>query len=86
MLALTLRLRSLLEFQVGCLTVVKKPIHEIAKRLSKTDTEIQPLYEMVIKEINNAINQWAQTEISAVNERLAEVEDLKRYYDYGGAL
>lgn len=86
MLALTLRLRSLLEFQVGCLTALKKPIHEISKRLSKTETEIQPPYEIVIKEISNAINQWAQTEISAVNQRLSEIEDLKGYYDYGGAV
>jgi len=85
-LALTLRLRNLLEFQVGCLTVLKKPTQEISKLLSKTETEIQSPYEMVIKEISNAINQWAQTEISAVNERLSEIEDLKRYYDYGGAL
>lgn len=82
MLALTLRLGSLFEFQVGCLTVLKKTTHEISKLLSKTETEIQSPYEMVIKEINNAINQWAQTEISAVNERLSEIEDLKRYYDY----
>ncbi len=86
MLALTLRLRSLFEFQVGCLTVLKKPTHEISKFLSKTETEIQSPHEMVIKEISNAINQWAQTEISAVNDRLAEIEDVKRYYDYGGAL
>ena len=86
MLALALRLRSLLEFQVGCLTVLKKPTHEISKLLSKTETAIQLPYEMVIKEISNAINQWAQTEISAVNDRLAEIEDLKRYYDYGGAV
>lgn len=86
MLALTLRLRSLLEFQVGCLTVLKKPIQEISKLLSKTETEIQLPYEIVIKEISDAVNQWAQTEISAVNERLTEIEDLKRYYDYGGGL
>ena len=85
-LALTLRLGSLLEFQVGCLTVLKKPIHEISKLLSKTETEIHPLYEMVITEISNAINQWAENEISAVNQRLSEIEDLKRYYNYGGVL
>ncbi len=86
MLALTLRLRSLLEFQVGCLAVLKKPIQEISKLLSKTETEIQPSYEIVMKEISGAVNQWAQTEVSAVNERLAEIEDLKRYYDAGGGL
>ena len=86
MLALTLRLRSLLEFQVGCLTVLKKPIQEISKLLFKTETEIQSAYEIATMEISNAINQWAQTEISAVNERLVEIENLKRYYDYGRAL
>lgn len=86
MLALTLRLRSLLEFQVGCLTVLKKPIQEISELLSKAETEIQPVYELIITEVNDAINQWAQTEISAVNERLVEIEDLKRYYDYGRVL
>ena len=85
-LALTFHLRSLFEFQVGCLTVLKKPPQEIAKLLSKTETDIQPLYERAIRKINEAIDQWAQTEISAVNERLAEIEDLKRYYDYGRAL
>lgn len=86
MLALTLRFKSLLEFQIGCLTVLKKPTQEMSKLLSKTETEIQSRYEMVMKEISNAINQWAQTEISAVNEHLAEIEDLKRYYDYEGVL
>ena len=86
MLALTLRLRSLLEFQVGCLTVLKKPIQEISELLSKAETEIQPVYGLIITEVNDAINQWAQTEISAVNERLVEIEDLKRYYDYGRVL
>ncbi|RKU23884.1 hypothetical protein C6503_02245 [Candidatus Poribacteria bacterium] len=94
MLALTLHLRSLFEFQVGCLTVLKKPPQEISKRLSRTETEIQPLYERTIREINDAIHQWAQTEISAVNERLTEIENLslteienlKRYYDDGRAL
>lgn len=86
MLALTLRLRSLLEFQVGCLTVLKKPIQEISKLLSKTETEIHPPYERVMKEISDAVDQWAQTEISAVNERLTEIEDLKGYYHDGGRL
>ncbi len=86
MLALTLRLRSLLEFQVGCLTLLEKPIQEISKRLSKTETEIQPRYERVMKEISDAVDQWSQTEIAAVNERLTEIEDLKRYYDSGGRL
>ena len=85
-LALTLRLKNLLEFQVGCLTVLKKPIQEISKRLSKTETEIQPSHEIVMKEISEAVNQWAQTEIASVNERRTEIEDLKRYYDYGGGL
>ncbi|MDE0325654.1 MAG: hypothetical protein OXN27_17200, partial [Candidatus Poribacteria bacterium] len=43
-------------------------------------------YELIITEVNDAINQWAQTEISAVNERLVEIENLKRYYDYGRVL
>ncbi|MDD9975959.1 MAG: hypothetical protein OXU27_18255 [Candidatus Poribacteria bacterium] len=86
MLALTLRLRSLFEFQVGCLTVLKKTIREISELLSKAETEIQPVYELIITEVNDAINQWAQTEISAVNERLVEIENLKRYYDYGRVL
>ena len=86
MLALTLRLRSLFELQVGCLAVLKKPIQEIAKLLSKTEIEIQSPYEIVVSEINNAINQWAETETSVVNERLAEIEDLKSYYDYGRVL
>ncbi len=86
MLALTLRLRSLFEFQVGCLTVLKKTIREISELLSKVETEIQPVYELIITEVNDAINQWAQTEISAVNERLVEIENLKRYYDYGRVL
>ncbi|MDE0468645.1 MAG: hypothetical protein OYL97_16460 [Candidatus Poribacteria bacterium] len=86
MLALTLRLRGLLEFQVGCLTVLKKPLQEIAERLSKTETEIQLLYRTSIREIKNAIDQWAQTEISAANERFTEVEEIKRHYDYGRTL
>lgn len=86
MLALTLRLKGLLEFQVGCLTVLKKPTQEISKLLSKTETEIRSPYEIAMKEISDAVNQWAQTEISAVSERLTEIEDVKRYYDYGGGL
>ena len=86
MLALTLRLRGLLEFQVGCLTVLKKPLPEIAERLSKTEPEIRALYQTTITKIKNAIDRWAQTEISAVNEHVAEVEALKRHYDYGRTL
>ncbi len=86
MLALTLRLRGLLEFQVGCLTVLKKPLPEIAERLSKTETEIQALHQTTITRIKNAIDRWAQTEISAANEHLTEVEEIKRHYDYGRAL
>ena len=85
-LALTFRLRGLLEFQVGCLTVLKKPLQEIAERLSKTETEIQLLYRTSITEIKNAIDQWAQTEISAANERFTEVEEIKRHYDDGRTL
>ena len=86
MLALTLRLRGLLEFQVGCLTVLKKPLQEIAERLSKTAPEIQSLYQTTITRIENAIDRWAQSEISAANEHLTEVEEIKRRYDYGRAL
>ena len=86
MLALTFRLRGLLEFQVGCLTVLKKPLQEIAECLSKPETEIQLLYRTTITEIKNAIDQWAQTEISAANERFTEVEEIKRHYDYGRTL
>ena len=86
MLALTLRLRGLLEFQVGCLTVLKKPLPEIAERLSKTEPEIQALYQTTITRIKNAIDRWAQTEISAANEHVTEVEEIKRHYDYGRAL
>ena len=86
MLALTFRLRGLLEFQVGCLTVLKKPLQEIAERLSKTEPEIQLLYRTSITKIKNAIDQWAQTEISAANERFTEVEEIKRHYDYGRTL
>ena len=86
MLALTLRLRGLLEFQVGCLTVLKKPLSEIAERLSKTEPEIQALYQTTITRIKNAIDRWAQTEISAANEHVTEVEELKRHYDYGRTL
>ncbi len=86
MLALTLRLRGLLEFQVGCLTVLKKPPPEIAERLSKTVPEIQVLYETSITRINNAIDRWARTEISAANEQIAEVETTKKHYDYGRTL
>lgn len=86
MLALNLRLNGLFELQVGCLTVIKTPIQEIAKRLSKTESEIKPLWQTTIKEINNAIDQWVQTETASANVRLTEVEDLRRYYDYGGVL
>lgn len=86
MLALTLRFRGLLEFQVGCLTVLKKPLPEIAEHLSKTILEIQPVYQTTIAEIKNAIDRWAQTEISAANERVTEVEEMKSHYDYGEAL
>ena len=86
MLALTLRLRGLLEFQVGCLTVLKKPLPEIAERLSKTAPEIQALYQTTITRIKNAIDRWAQTEISAANEHVTEVEEIKRHYDDGRAL
>ena len=84
MLALILRLKGLLEFQVGCLTVLKKPLPEIAERLSKTVPEIQPLYQTTITRIENAIDRWVQTEIAAANEYVTEVEEIKRYYDYGG--
>ncbi|MCY3743884.1 MAG: hypothetical protein OXH00_22955 [Candidatus Poribacteria bacterium] len=83
MLALSFRLRSLFEFQIGCLTVLKKPIQEIAERLSKTESEIQFLHQTTIRQIKNAIDQWAQTEIAAANERVTEVEEMKRHYDYG---
>ena len=85
-LALTFRLRGLLEFQVGCFTLLKKPIQEIAQLLSKTGTEIQPLYQTTIREIKDAIDQWAQTEISVAKERIAEIEDIRTYYDYGRVL
>lgn len=86
MLALTFRLRGLFEFQVGCLTVLKKPIQEISERLAKPEPEIQSLYRTTTMEIKKAINQWAQTEISAANERVTEVEEVKKHYDYGRAL
>ena len=86
MLAMTLRLRGLFEFQVGCLTVLKKPIQEIAERLSKTEPEIQPLYQTITKEIKNAVDRWAQTETSAANERITEVEAMKSHYHYGRTL
>ncbi len=85
-LALTFRLRGLLEFQVGCLTVLKKPLQEIVERLSKTEPEIQSLYQTTIREIKNAIDQWAQTEISAANQRFTEVEEIKNHYNYGRTL
>ena len=85
MLALTFRLRGLLKFQVGCLTVLKKPLQEIAERLSKTEPEIQPLYQTITKEIKNAVDRWAQTETSAANEHVTEVEEMKKHYDYGRA-
>lgn len=86
MLALTLRLRGLLHFQIGCLAVLKKPIQEVSERLSKTEPEIQSLYRTTITEIKNAIDRWAQTEITAANERVTEVEEIKRHYDYGRTL
>ncbi len=86
MLALTLRLRDLFELQVGCFTVLKTPIQEIAKRLSKPESEIEPLYQTTITEINDAIDQWIQTESAVANARLAEVKDLKEHYDYRGVL
>lgn len=85
MLAMTFRLRGLLEFQVGCLTVLKKPFQEIAERLSKTAPEIQPLYQTTTREIKNAVDRWTQTEISAANEHVTEVEEMKKHYDYGRA-
>ena len=86
MLALTLRVSSLLELQVGCLAVIKTPIQEIAKRLSKAESEIEPLYQATISEINDAINHWIQTETTAANARLAEVAKLRKHYDYGESL
>ena len=83
MLALTLRLDGLFEFQVGCFAVLRTPIQEIAKCLSKTESEIEPLYQRSISEINDAIDQWIQTETAAANARLAEVADLRGDYDYG---
>ncbi len=83
MLALTLRLKGLFEFQVGCLTALKKPLPEIAERLSKTVPETQPLYETTITRIENAIDRWAQTEVAAANEYVTEVEEIKRHYNYG---
>ena len=83
MLALAFRLRGLLEFQVGCLTILKKPLPEIAEHLSKTEPEIQPLYQTTITKIKNAIDQWVRTEISAANEHVTEVEEIKRHYHYG---
>jgi hypothetical protein len=86
MLALTLRLRGLFELQVGCFTVLKTPIHEIARCLSKMESEIQPLYQTTTNEINDAIDQWVHTEIAAANARLAEVEVLKERYNSGEVL
>ena len=86
MLALTFRLRGLLEFQVGCLAVLKKSVQEITEFLAKPETEIESLYQTAITEINEAINQWAQTEIAAANARIAEIEDLRKYYDYGSSV
>ena len=83
MLALTFRLRGLSEFQVGCLAVLKRSIQEIAEFLSKQESEIESLYQTAITEINEAISQWAQTEIAAANARIAEIEDLRKYYDDG---
>lgn len=83
MLALTFRLRGLFEFQVGCLAVLKKSIQEIAGFLSKTETEIESVYQTTLTEINEAIHQWAQTEIAAANARIAEIEVLRKSYDYG---
>ena len=83
MLALTFRLRGLFEFQVGCLAVLKKSIPEIAEFLSKPTTEIEPVYQKSATEINESIQQWAQTEIAAANARIAEIEDLRKYYDDG---
>ncbi len=85
-LALTLRLRGLLEFQIGCFTLLKTPIQEIAQRLSETEIQIRPLCQTTVREINNAIDQWIQTETSDAKERIAEVEDTKVYYDYGRIL
>ena len=85
-LALTFRLRGLLEFQIGCLTLLKKSIQEIAQLLSKTEIQIRPLYQAAIREINNAVDQWIQTETSAAKERIAEIEDTRAYYDYGRVL
>lgn len=78
--------QRLFEFQVGCLTVLKKPIQEIAERLSKTEPEIQSLYRTTLTEIKTAIDRWARTEISAANERVTEVEEMKSHYDYGRGL
>ena len=86
MLALTFRLRGLFEFQVGCLAVLKKSVQEIAEFLAKPEAEIESLYQTAITEINEAINQWAQTEIAAANARIAEIEDLRKYYDYGSSV
>ena len=86
MLALTFRLSGLLKFQVGCLTVLKKPLQEIAERLSKTELEIQSVYQTTITEIKNAVDRWAQTEISIANKHVTEVEEIKSHYDYGRAL
>lgn len=83
MLALTFRLRGLFEFQVGCLAVLKKSIPEIAEFLSKPETEIEPVHQTTITEINGAVHQWAQTEIAAANARIAEIEDLRQYYNAG---
>ena len=83
MLALTFRLRGLFEFQVGCLAVLKKSIQEIAEFLSKTEIEVESLYETAITEINASVNQWAQTEIAAANTRIAEIEALRKYHNHG---
>ena len=86
MLALTLRLSGLFEFQVGCFAVIKTPMQEIATRLSKTEPEIEPLYQTTLSEINDAIDHWVHTEIEAANARLEEIEDLRKHYGYGGVL
>lgn len=86
MLALSFRLRGLFEFQVGCLTVLKKPVQEIAALLSKTEPDIQVMYRTTVSEIKNAIDQWAQTEISAANEHITEIEEMKKHYDDGRGL
>jgi hypothetical protein len=83
--ALKLRRRGLLPFQVGCLTVLNKSSKGIARLLSKEEAEVRELRAVVVQEIEAALKEWEQDEIAAESNRVVSrrktIENVRARYE-----